>query len=185
MRHTRGKNNFIIAFILLSVFILCRTTLEANDIDTIDILSQIEETEPEITEDEFFIFPLETQNISSYFGYRRDPINGDRHFHNGVDFSVPIGETVMAAMDGVVSIAVYHQGYGNYITIDHSNGYKTLYSHLSSFSVQQGDVVKRGQKIGETGNTGNSSGPHLHFGMYDVDDKPINPLELLKQAAPE
>ena len=187
MKSEMIKNNLIIAFVLvlILIFISCGTILDANDINAINILHQIDEIEPQIFQDDFFTYPLDTQIITSYFGYRRDPLKGDRHFHNGVDFSARIGEAVMASMDGVVSLAIYNPGYGYHIKINHSNGYKTLYSHLDSFSVQQGDEVKRGQKIGESGNTGNTSGPHLHFTIFDIDDNPINPLELLREAAPE
>jgi len=199
------KNNFKTAFllILLAVFISCSTTLKANDLNATDFdnfninedternlmsegsaeVSDTTENENDFqkSKDDYFSYPLETKNITSYFGNRRNPIDGSRHFHDGIDFSTPIGETVMAAMDGIVSVAVYHRQHGNYIIINHSNGYRTLYSHLNSFSVQQGDDVKRGQKIGESGNTGNSTGPHLHFGLYNTDDQAINPLEFLKE----
>jgi len=184
LKSAKVKNSLIAVFelLLIFIFISCGTILDANDINAINILHQISEIEPEITQDDFFAYPLDTQIITSYFGYRRDPLKGDRHFHNGIDFSARIGEAVMASMDGVVSLAIYNPGYGYHIKINHSNGYKTLYSHLSSFSVQQGDEVKRGQKIGESGNTGNTSGPHLHFTIFDIDDNPINPLEMLRAA---
>ena len=140
------------------------------------------ETSPEFHQknyDDYYSYPLHTQNITSYFGNRR--INYAIQFHDGLDFSARIGETVMAAMDGVVTIAVYHRQHGNYIVISHSNGYKTLYSHLSAFNVKEGDLVKRGQKIAESGNTGNSTGPHLHFSIYDTENNAVDPLELLRE----
>ena len=157
--------------------------IENINIEDITIIRDTEgnEIDPEKIEDDFFTFPMQTRIITSYFGNRRNPITGGIHQHDGVDFSARIGETVMAAMDGVVTIAVYHRQYGNYITITHSNGYKTLYAHLNSFSVIQGEIVKKGQKIGESGNTGNSTGPHLHFSIYDPDNKAVNPLGLLRE----
>ena len=137
------------------------------------------EIEPQFTQEDFFTYPLNTQIITSYFGNRR--INYAIRFHDGVDFSARVGETVMAAMDGIVTIAVFHRQHGNYIVISHSNGYRTLYSHLSLISVKEGDIVKKGQKIGESGNTGNSTGPHLHFSIYDPENNAINPLDLLRE----
>ncbi|MDR2730738.1 MAG: M23 family metallopeptidase, partial [Treponema sp.] len=81
--------------------------------------------------------------------------------------------------DGTVSFTGENWLYGKHIIISHSNGYKTMYGHLNSFSVKQGDRVVRGRKIGESGNTGHSTGPHLHFGIYDKNNKLVNPLELL------
>jgi len=130
-------------------------------------------------QEDFFTYPLHTQIITSYFGNRR--INYAVRFHDGVDFSARVGETVMAAMDGIVTVAVFHRQHGNYIVISHSNGYRTLYSHLSLISVKEGDIVKKGQKIGESGNTGNSTGPHLHFSIYDTENNALNPLELLRE----
>jgi len=129
---------------------------------------------------ELFMFPLPTRRyITSYFGMRKDPISGVLQFHDGVDFRADTGTTVMASLDGTISVVGESWLYGKYIIISHSNGYKTLYGHLSSASVRQGDRVARGRKIGESGNTGYSTGPHLHFGMYDKNNKLVNPLELL------
>jgi len=128
---------------------------------------------------DLFMYPLSTRQITSYYGMRRDPFNGALQFHEGVDFRANIGTTVMSSFDGIVSVVGENWLYGKYIIISHSNGYKTLYGHLNSFNVKQGDRVIRGRKIGETGNTGYSTGPHLHFGIYDKDNKVVNPLDLL------
>ncbi|MCL2763962.1 MAG: M23 family metallopeptidase [Treponema sp.] len=129
---------------------------------------------------ELFMFPLPgRRHITSNFGMRKDPIAGHLQFHDGVDFRANIGTTVMASLDGVVEVTGENWLYGKYIILRHSNGYKTLYGHLNSFSVKQGDRVARGRKIGESGNTGYSTGPHLHFGVYGRNGKEINPLELL------
>ena len=89
------------------------------------------------------------------------------HGHNGIDFGAPIGSTVVAALDGVVTLTRggdgWNGGYGNYIVIKHSNGTQTLYAHLSNISVNQGQTVNKGQMIGRSGNSGQSTGPHLHF----------------------
>ncbi|MDR1837972.1 MAG: M23 family metallopeptidase [Treponema sp.] len=129
---------------------------------------------------ELFMYPIQGRYITSNYGMRKDPINGKLAFHTGIDLRANTGTTVMAALDGVVSVVAENWLYGNYIIITHDNGYKTLYGHLNSFSVKQGDRVTRGKKIGETGNTGYSTGPHLHFTIYDKNNKLVNPLELLK-----
>jgi murein DD-endopeptidase MepM/ murein hydrolase activator NlpD len=128
---------------------------------------------------ELFMYPLQSRNITSRYGMRKDPFTGALQFHGGVDFRANIGTAVLASMDGVVSVVSHNRIYGNYIIISHSNGYKTFYAHLNSFNVRQGDRVARGRKIGEVGNTGYSTGPHLHFGMYDRNNRLVNPLELL------
>lgn len=88
------------------------------------------------------------------------------HGHNGVDFGAPIGTQVYASMDGVVTLTRsggWNGGYGNYVVIKHNNGVQTLYAHLDSVSVNKGENVSKGQSIGRSGNTGQSTGPHLHF----------------------
>jgi len=129
---------------------------------------------------ELFMYPLQGRRIiTSYYGMRKDPISGVLQFHAGVDFRANTGTTVMAALDGTVSVTGENWLYGKYIIMSHGNGYKTLYGHLNSFAVKQGDRIARGRKIGEVGNTGYSTGPHLHFGIYDKNNKLVNPLELL------
>ena len=128
---------------------------------------------------ELYIYPLQNKYITSRYGMRKDPISGKLGFHSGIDFRANTGTTVMASMDGVVSVVSENWSYGKYIIISHSNGYKTFYAHLSSSSVKQGDKAYRGRKIGEAGNTGYSTGPHLHFGIFDKNGQPVNPLELL------
>jgi murein DD-endopeptidase MepM/ murein hydrolase activator NlpD len=128
---------------------------------------------------ELFAYPLHNKFITSSYGMRKDPINGALSFHSGIDFRANTGTTVIAAMDGVVSVTSENWLYGKHIIISHSNGYKTMYAHLNAFSVKQGDRVVRGRKIGESGNTGHSTGPHLHFGVYDKSNRLVNPLELL------
>jgi len=128
---------------------------------------------------EVFMYPLQGRFITSRYGMRKDPKNGVLQFHNGVDFRGNIGTTVMASLDGVVADVGQNWLYGKYIIITHGNGYQTLYGHLNSFNVKKGDRVARGRKIGEVGNTGYSTGPHLHFGIFDRNGKWVNPLELL------
>jgi len=128
---------------------------------------------------ELFMYPLQSRFITSYYGMRKDPKNGTLQFHAGVDFRGKIGTPVMASLDGVVSVVSDDWLYGKFIIINHYNGYKTLYGHLNAYSVKEGDKVARGKKIGEVGNTGYSTGPHLHFGVFDKNGKLVNPLDLL------
>jgi len=129
---------------------------------------------------DLFIYPIQNRGITSHFGMRKDPISGVMSFHTGIDLRADIGTTIVAALDGVVSVTSENRIYGRYIIMSHVNGYKTLYAHLNTFSVKQGDRVARGRKIGESGNTGYSTGPHLHFSIYDKNNKLVNPLDLLR-----
>ena len=112
-----------------------------------------------------------TNGYKEYAGYYMRPIVGGRktqglHGHNGVDLGAPTGTSVMAAAEGTVLLARsggYNGGYGSYIVIKHKNGTQTLYAHLSRVSVSSGQSVNQGQMIGAVGNTGRSTGPHLHF----------------------
>jgi len=129
---------------------------------------------------ELFIYPVQSKYLTSGFGMRKDPISGELNFHTGIDLRANTGTTVMASMEGVVSVINENWLYGKHIILSHPNGYKTMYAHLSSVSVKQGDKVSQGRKIGEAGNTGYSTGAHLHFTVYDKNGKLINPLDLLK-----
>jgi murein DD-endopeptidase MepM/ murein hydrolase activator NlpD len=130
---------------------------------------------------ETFMYPLHQKFITSSYGMRKDPINGALSFHPGLDLRANTGTAVLASMEGVVSFVGENWLYGKHIILSHSNGYKTMYGHLNAFSVKQGDRVTRGRKIAESGNTGYSTGPHLHFGIYDKNNKLVNPLELLNK----
>ena len=99
--------------------------------------------------------------------------------HTGMDYNVPIGTPVKAALDGVVSQVDINADYGTSIMIDHPNGMQTIYAHLSGKDVTVGDQVSKGQKIGKSGKSGNASGPHLHFEVRNGKNNPVNPSELL------
>ena len=102
--------------------------------------------------------------LSSGFGYRKDPINGRTARHTGVDFAMKPGNPVYSTGDGVVeSVKFEFFGYGNQVVIDHGFGYKTRYAHLKAVGVVEGMKIKRGECIGQSGNSGKSSGPHLHY----------------------
>ena len=114
-------------------------------------------------------------HISSRFGYRSDPFTGKSKRHTGVDFALMPGNPVFATGDGVVE-SVRHDfyGYGNQVLIDHGFGYKTRYAHLKGGEVSEGMVLKRGERIGTSGNSGRSSGPHLHYEVI-YRDQHMNP----------
>ncbi|MGE4354382.1 MAG: murein hydrolase activator EnvC [Oscillospiraceae bacterium] len=111
-----------------------------------------------------FMNPLSgTRYVTSGFGWRIHPIFGDERFHSGVDITANSGEPIYAADDGTVQTAVYSASYGNYVVINHGNGYTTLYAHMSSMAVSAGQSVSKGQVIGYVGSTGWATGPHLHY----------------------
>lgn len=124
--------------------------------------------------------PVET-SISSSFGKRRDPFNGKPAFHAGIDFRGRIGDPIRVTADGKVIFAGRNGSYGKLIKICHGSGYTTRYAHLDRLSVRSGDRVTRGQEIGSMGNTGRSTGPHLHYEVR-LNGSPINPAQFLKVA---
>ena len=125
----------------------------------------------------FFRYPLEKQaRVSSGFNPRRlNPVTGIVTPHNGVDFAVSRGTPVLSVGNGEVVIAKYSGSAGNYIAIRHGRQYMTTYMHLDKILVKPGQQVKQGDKIGLSGNTGRSTGPHLHFELH-INNKPVNPL---------
>lgn len=109
--------------------------------------------------------PLEGGRVTSYFGYRVHPIHGNTTFHYGVDLGAATGTRVSSFAAGTVSETGYNSVYGNYILVSHPDGFATFYGHLSKIYVAEGERVTLGQKIAAVGNTGWSTGPHLHFEM--------------------
>jgi len=109
-----------------------------------------------------FIHPVQGR-ITSGFGVRRDPFTEKHKFHKGIDIACSIGTPVVASAEGTVVFAGSKKGYGKTIIVEHRNGYRTLYGHLSAYSVKAGAKVKQGQKIALSGMTGRATGPHLHF----------------------
>ncbi|MEM0979139.1 MAG: M23 family metallopeptidase [Cyanobacteria bacterium P01_H01_bin.58] len=117
---------------------------------------------------------------SSEFGLRPNPFGGRRYeMHSGIDFRGSIGTPIQATAEGVVTTAKYAGGYGKYVVIDHGYDHSTLYAHLSAINVEVGDRVKRGDIIGELGNTGRSTGPHLHYEIRR-EGTAIDPRQYLK-----
>jgi len=126
------------------------------------------------------ILPVKDAALGSPFGHRSDPIAGLRSMHEGMDFSAEPGTPVVVAADGVVLSAAYHPEYGNLIEVDHGEGLTSRYAHLSRMEVQPGSLIKRGAQIGAVGNTGRSTGPHLHFEVRML-GVAQNPAHFLKQ----
>jgi murein DD-endopeptidase MepM/ murein hydrolase activator NlpD len=114
---------------------------------------------------DLFNWPLRGY-ITSRYGYRHSPFGGARQFHTGIDIGAAMGTPVRAAMAGRVSTAGYNETSGNYVVITHHSGYRTLYAHLSVVRVKAGAYVRTGDRIGDVGSTGLSTGPHLHFTVY-------------------
>jgi murein DD-endopeptidase MepM/ murein hydrolase activator NlpD len=116
--------------------------------------------------------------VSSRFGHRISPFTNEKEFHNGLDISARTGTTIVAPSDGVVASVGKSYGYGNMLTINHGYGLKSKYAHLSKALVKKGESVKRGQKIALMGNTGRSTGPHLHYEVH-LKGVPLNPLRYI------
>jgi murein DD-endopeptidase MepM/ murein hydrolase activator NlpD len=112
-----------------------------------------------------FLIPVEGE-IGSAFGYRQHPMGGGRQFHRGVDIVAPYGKSVRATADGIVTFASRRWGLGKSVVLQHSEGWSSVYGHLSRIVVSVGEKVQAGQTIGYVGNTGISTGPHLHFELH-------------------
>jgi len=126
------------------------------------------------------LWPVEGR-VTSSFGERQDPFNGEGAFHSGIDIGVAYGTPVRATADGVITKAGFGTGYGREIAIDHGHDLSTVYGHLSSIAVTEGDHVTRGQVIGYVGSSGRSTGPHLHYEVR-VHDVAVNPHKYLRQS---
>jgi murein DD-endopeptidase MepM/ murein hydrolase activator NlpD len=159
----------------------------------LELTAALVASDPVLTATGKLLWPIPHATISQRFGPTGYVLEaayaGFPHFHTGVDLAVPLGTPVFAAADGVVVLARPMTdtsgalvGYGNYVVIQHDAGLKTLYGHLLTIGVKEGDVVKRGQLIGLVGSTGNSTGPHMHFEVR-IDDSPVDPMQMLPDAA--
>ncbi|MFZ5912672.1 MAG: M23 family metallopeptidase [Pseudomonadota bacterium] len=123
--------------------------------------------------------PVDKYYISSGFGYRKDPFTRERAFHSGADLVAPHGDPVRSSAPGMIIFAGYNGPYGNMVEIDHGNGVKSRYGHMSRLAVSKGQKVGLRDVIGYVGNTGRSGTAHLHFEVW-FDGKPRNPLNFLK-----
>lgn len=122
--------------------------------------------------------PVMAGYISSYFGERMDPFNGEEAFHKGLDFASDAGSDVLAVAQGVVTWAGQREGYGVLVEVNHGNGYVTRYAHNSRALVAAGDTVQRGQAVAVVGSTGRSTGPHVHFEVLR-DGRQIDPMAFI------
>ena len=127
---------------------------------------------------ELFIYPIRGR-LTSPFGYRKDPFTGVRSFHSGIDLAAPTGTAVKATLDGKIAETGFNRIFGNYVIITHDRGYQSLYGHLSAIYVKRGQYVTQGTAVGAVGNTGYSTGPHLHLSIYK-NGSLINPFSVLK-----
>ena len=129
--------------------------------------------------------PLRSLRITSKFGPRRDPLDGRRRFHAGVDFGAPYGERIRAAAFGTIVFADKLGGHGLHVVVDHGNGYKTHYSHLERIIVKTGQMVETGDVVGLVGSTGRSTGPHLHFALTNRYGSYLDPIKHLNIPLPD
>lgn len=119
--------------------------------------------------------------FTSPFGMRTDPVRGGRRHHKGIDLAAPMGTPIYATADGVVTTSGRESGYGNVVRIEHAFGFTTLYGHMSRLRVEEGQQVSRGDRIGDMGTTGRSTGVHLHYEVHR-DGEPVNPMTFLEAA---
>jgi murein DD-endopeptidase MepM/ murein hydrolase activator NlpD len=127
------------------------------------------------------VVPAAGTHITSGFGYRSDPFAGSPAFHAGLDFKGPTGAPIYSAAKGKVAFVGRRPGYGNCVEIDHGNGLRTRYGHMSAFRTRAGEAVAAGHLIGAVGSTGRSTGPHLHFEVR-LHGRPVNPRPFLELA---
>ncbi len=123
--------------------------------------------------------PVEDGWVSSFYGYRIDPFNGKKTFHEGLDIAGKSGSDVLAVADGIVSWVGERGGYGGLVEVDHGNGYVTRYAHNKTIKVKKGDRVNKGETLALMGSTGRSTGPHVHFEVLR-DGQHVNPYNFIK-----
>ncbi len=128
---------------------------------------------------ELFIYPAQGV-LTSPYGYRNDPFTGKRMMHYGIDLANAVGTPVRATYDGKVIMCGFSSIYGKYIIIKHQGTYQSLYAHLDKYRVKEGEQVIQNQIIGDMGNTGRSTGPHLHFSIYH-NQQPVDPISVLNK----
>lgn len=126
-----------------------------------------------------WLVPVEYRRVSSKYGYRTHPVTGEKGtFHKGIDLTAPAGTPIYATRSGVVNSAYWDTNGGNTVIINHQDGFRSLYMHMTNYVVKKGDWVRAGQLIGYVGSTGRSTGPHLHFAIYE-DGQHTNPAPYL------
>ncbi|MBS2213628.1 peptidoglycan DD-metalloendopeptidase family protein [Carboxylicivirga mesophila] len=179
--HPHTKFRIIIPMLIGAVILLTSAinvrTLQSNNSEN-SILEINNETK-NIPSESTFITPVSNGNLAAGWGFRIHPIYKVKKFHEGLDYSAPLNTPVFASQSGVVILTKSEKtGYGKRIEVEHKDSYKTLYAHLNSFNVKEGQAVKQGDIIGYVGSSGGSTTPHLHFEVHQ-NDKKINPANLL------
>lgn len=155
-------------------------TIQAADSQAVDFESLISKLEQKrnLLASTPSIRPVDGGWITSYFGYRKSPFTGLKEFHSGLDISNRPGEKIIATANGIVSFAARKMYIGNLVIIDHGFGRVSKYGHLKEVLVKPGQKIKRGDAIGLLGNTGRSTGPHLHYEVR-INGTPVNPLKYI------
>lgn len=130
-----------------------------------------------------YVWPLEDADaaVTDAYGWTVHPLTQKESFHSGVDLEAEAGQNVLAVAAGTVLDCSYSEAYGYHVTLEHENGVRTMYAHLSAFYAEPGDTVAQGQIIAAVGATGWTTGPHLHLSVF-VDDESVDPLEALASA---
>ena len=165
MRTRQQNTKGWVIFAAFCAVLFCMTVLRACAAKTAPEGCSLERVRPT----QAAAFPLGTDGwrVSDAYGWRTDPITGEEVFHRGTDLACAEGPLVLAAMDGVVTAARRSATYGNYLRLSHSGGQETLYAHLQYLFVRAGEVVQAGQPLGTAGETGRSTGAHLHFELLE------------------
>jgi murein DD-endopeptidase MepM/ murein hydrolase activator NlpD len=154
-------------------------SLENMDPEDAEIEKQLRAIQATSSQSQIPLMWAHMGKINNEFGFRRNPFGGRTYeFHGGMDIDGERGDAVIAPANGVVTEAGWKGGYGNMVEVDHGNGLKTRYGHLSKIDVQIGDPISRGQVMAFVGSTGRSTGPHLHYELR-LNDRPINPRRFL------
>jgi len=182
------KNGDSYTKIALSYGVPMEAILDANDIQDDSVIpgtvlfipgAKMDKNDLRRALGHHFIWPLQGKQTSA-FGWRHDPFLGFRSFHAGLDISTPAGTAVKASADGKVTATGYNTVYGHFVIISHTEDYQTMYAHLNKILVKSGNYVNQGGIIALSGNSGRSTGPHLHFAVYK-NRRAINPLEALNK----
>lgn len=166
----------------LAVFMNDKDNEDITSNDTHKSISEIVKDDTETYTGGDFVDPVKNWKnyVTSEFGYRTDPFNGSKTYHNGLDIGMPKGTSIFAAADGKVIVAKrLNTGYGYHIVINHGGKLTTLYAHCSKLYVSENTIVKKGDKIAEVGTTGRSTGNHIHFEVH-LSGEPVNPRDYLK-----
>lgn len=170
----RYKTAYLLLLPILTLLLFSFTFYNNGSVQmTENVISDTVKNTPSIS-------PVNKKDITSMSGYgeRKDPFTGKKTFHYAIDFAVPDGEPVVSTASGKVGESKTDSLKGNYVLIIHDNIYATLYSHLEKATVKPGENVKKGQVIGYVGNTGLSTGPHLHYEVYE-NGKRVNPSDFI------